>query len=216
MQTLETYDISKSFSYRPTLTDKVRSVIRMFGLDINRIGGKCECSLKLQTGDICYITGASGTGKTILMDELYKQMPADNRMRLHDVRIESGKSLVDCIEGDLIEAIRILSRAGLSDAFAVLNEPTALSEGQQYRYRLARALASDKKIIFADDFCSTLDRISAAVISHNIRQIVADTDRTFVLSSSHDDLFCELQPDVIVIKHFTGKDEIVYKDKSRY
>ncbi len=216
---MQTYHISKSFSYRPTLTDKMRSVMRMFGLDVQRLGqgrGRHECTLKLAAGDICYITGASGAGKSVLLGELYEQMPPDQRLWLHDIPLESDKSLVDCIEGDFFSALRALSRAGLSDAFSVLNEPAMLSEGQKYRYRLARVLAADKQMIFADEFCSTLDRIAAAVISHNIRKIATDSRRTFVLASSHDDLLCDLQPDVIVIKHFAGADEIIYRKRSRH
>ena len=216
---MQTYHISKSFSYRPTLTEKVRSVMRMFGLDVQRLGQggrRHECTLKLAAGDICYITGASGAGKSVLLGELYEQMPPDQRLWLGDIPIESDKSLVDCIEGDFFSALRVLSRAGLSDAFSVLNEPAMLSAGQKYRYRLARALAADKRMIFADEFCSTLDRIAAAVISHNIRKIATETGRTFVLASSHDDLLCDLQPDVIVIKHFAGDDEIIYRKRGRY
>ncbi len=216
---MQTYHISKSFSYRPTLTEKVRSVMRMFGLDVQRLrqgSRRHECTLKLTAGDICYITGASGAGKSVLLGELYGQMPPDQRLWLHDIPIESDKSLVDCIEGDFFSALRVLSRAGLSDAFSVLNEPAMLSAGQKYRYRLARAIAADKRIIFADEFCSTLDRIAAAVISHNIRKIATDSRRTFVLASSHDDLLCDLQPDVIVIKHLAGDDEIIYRKRSRY
>ncbi len=215
---MQTYHISKSFSYRPTLTEKVRSVMRMFGLDVQRLrqgSRRHECTLKLAAGDICYITGASGAGKSVLLSELYGQIPPDQRLWLGDIPIESGKSLVDCIEGDFFSALRVLSRAGLSDAFSVLNEPAMLSAGQKYRYRLARALAGDKRMIFADEFCSTLDRIAAAVISHNIRKIATETGRTFVLASSHDDLLCDLQPDVIVIKHFAGDDEIIYRKSGR-
>ncbi len=201
---MQTYHISKSFSYRPTLTEKVRSVMRMFGLDVQQLrqgSRRHECTLKLTAGDICYITGASGTGKSVLLGELYGQMPPDQRLWLGDIPIESDKSLVDCIEGDF---------------FSELNEQSMLSEGQKYRYRLARALAGDKQMIFADEFCSTLDRIAAAVISHNIRKIATDSRRTFVLASSHDDLLCDLQPDVIVIKHFAGADEIIYRQRSRH
>ncbi|RKY09984.1 MAG: ABC transporter [Planctomycetota bacterium] len=216
---MRTYHISKSFSYQPALTEKVRAVMRMFGLDVQRLRQGCrrhECTLKLTAGDICYITGASGAGKSVLLGELYEQTPPDQRLWLGDIPIESDKSLVDCIEGDFFSALRVLSRAGLSDAFSVLNEPAMLSAGQKYRYRLARALAGDKRMIFADEFCSTLDRIAAAVISHNIRKIAGDTGKTFVLASSHDDLLCDLQPDVIVIKHFAGDDEIIYQKRSRF
>ena len=216
---MQTYHISKTFSYEPTLTRKVRSVMRMFGLDVQRLGQglrRHECTLKLAAGDICYITGASGAGKSVLLGELYRQARVDERLWLDDIAIESDKSLVDCIEGDFFSALRVLSRAGLSDAFSVLNQPMRLSDGQKYRYRLARAIAGDKRMIFADEFCSTLDRITAAVIAHNIRKLATDSRRTFVLASSHDDLLCDLQPDVIVIKHFSGKDEVIYRRRRRY
>ena len=106
-----------------------------------------------------------------------------------------------------------IANAGLNDAFVVLNEPARLSEGQKYRYRLARAIGSGKKIIFADEFCSGLDRITAAVVSHNIRKIAAREGITFVLAGSYDDLLCDLRPDVIVMKYLTGATEVIYRDQ---
>jgi ABC-type ATPase with predicted acetyltransferase domain len=190
----------------------------MFGLDIERLRSKGishRCNINLKAGDICYITGASGAGKTVLLGELYKLAGADERMRLCDIEIEVGKAVIDCIEGDFFESLQILSKAGLSDVFCVLDEPAKLSEGQKYRYRLAKALASGKSIIFADEFCSGLDRITAAVISHNINKIARQSGKTFVLASSHDDLLCDLQPDVVVIKHLNGKTEVIYRDRRR-
>ncbi len=215
---MQTYSIEKAFPWRGKLTSKVISVMKMFGLDVERLksGSLChKCKINLKAGDICYITGASGAGKSVLLRELYELVPAQDRLNLDDVKLEKGKTLVDCIEGNFFEALKILSTAGLSDVFCVLNEPTKLSDGQKYRYRLARALAGGKKMIFADEFCAGLDRITAAVIAHNIRKIARRSGRTFVLASSHDDLLCDLLPDVVVIKHLTGKTEVIYRDRKR-
>jgi len=215
---MRTYSVEKEFRWCGALSDKVISVMRMFGLDIDRLRSNVvchRCNINLKAGDICYITGGSGSGKSVLLTELYKLAEPDKRIRLCDIELERGRSLIDCIEGDFFEALRILSRAGLSDVFSVLNEPAKLSEGQKYRYRLAKALSSGKEIIFADEFCSGLDRITAAVISHNIARVARKSGRTFVLASSHDDLLCDLQPDVVVIKHLTGKTEIIYRDLRR-
>ncbi len=215
---MQTYSIEKAFPWRGKLTSKVISVMKMFGLDVERLKSgslRHKCKINLKAGDICYITGASGAGKSVLLRELYELVPAQDRLNLDDVELEKGKTLVDCIEGNFFEALKILSTAGLSDVFCVLNEPTKLSDGQKYRYRLARALAGGKKMIFADEFCASLDRITAAVIAHNIRKIAKRSGQTFVLASSHDDLLCDLLPDVVVIKHLTGKTEVIYRDRKR-
>ncbi len=215
---MQTYIVEKEFGWHGSITEKVSSVMKMFGLDLERLRSNVichKCKINLKAGDICYITGASGAGKSVLLRELYNLAASEERLRLCDIELQSGKALVDCIEGDFFEALRILSKAGLSDVFCVLNEPTKLSDGQKYRYRLAKALASGKKMIFADEFCSSLDRITAAVISHNIAKVARQSGKTFVLASSHDDLLCDLQPDVVVIKHLTGKTEVIYRDRRR-
>jgi ABC-type ATPase with predicted acetyltransferase domain len=211
---MQTYTISRTIPYTVRLTRKVRAVMRMFGLDVQRLrrGERvCDCSLRLGPGQVCYITGPSGSGKSVLLRSLYEQSP-DGRLWLDRIELDAARSLVDCIEGDVCSTLRLLSQAGLSDAFAVLNRPASLSDGQKYRYRLARALASGATFIFADEFCSSLDRITAAVIAHHIRSVARQSKRTFVLASSHDDLLCDLQPDVIVIKHLGGNDEVIYKE----
>jgi ABC-type ATPase with predicted acetyltransferase domain len=215
---MQTYSVKKKFSWHGRISDKVTKVMKMFGVNIEQLMSNQiyhECVINLAGGDICYITGASGAGKSVILDELYNAAPADERLRLCDIELDRQKALVDCIEGEFFEVLRILSKAGLSDVFCLLNEPAKLSEGQKCRYRLARALASGRKMIFADEFCSGLDRITAAVISHNIARIAKAGGITFVLASSHNDLLCDLQPDVVVIKHLMGKAEVIYRDRRR-
>lgn len=213
------YRVCRRFGWDLNLTDKVRGVMGLFGLDIERLGGGerlHECEIELGRGDVCYITGASGAGKSVMLRELYGVIgEEEDCLWLDDVAVEKGKSLVDCIEGDIISVLRVLSKAGLSDAFSVLNSPDRLSEGQKYRYKLARAIASGAKVIFADEFCSNLDRITAAVIAHNIGRLAKETGVTFVLASCHDDLLCDLGADVIVIKRLNGSDEVIYRSHSK-
>jgi uncharacterized protein len=110
-----------------------------------------------------------------------------------------------------IDAMSLLSYAGLSDVFCMLNAPANLSEGQKYRFRLACALASGKKFIFADEFCSNLDRITAGVIAYNVRRFAKRNNVTFFLASAHEDILADLQPDVLVVKGFAGEAEVSYK-----
>ncbi len=211
---MQTFSVSRAFPWKGRITDKVASVMRMFGVDADRLRTSPtthSCTVRLRPGDICYITGPSGGGKSVLLRELYAAAAPARRLRLCDIELAADKSVIDCIEGDFFTALKVLSKAGLSDVFAVLNQPGNLSKGQKYRYRLARALLSDSQMIFADEFCSNLDRITAAVISCNLRTVAAHSDKIFVLAGAHDDLLCDLQPDVIIVKRLGGPAEVIYK-----
>ena len=136
-------------------------------------------------------------------------------MNVAGLKLHKGKTLIDCIDGDLLTSLRLLSIAGLNDCLCILNQPANLSEGQKYRFRLAMALAAGCKFIFADEFCSNLDRITAAVISHNVRKFAKRTGTTFILASSHNDLMLDLAPDVLVIKEMSGPTDVIYKRMRR-
>lgn len=213
---MSTYNVSKSFRWQGKLTDKVVQVCRMFGLTADRLTQRCvinNCRLEINDGDIVYITGPSGAGKSVLLKELQKAIPASERINLARIKLAKDKTLIDCIDADLLTSLRILSDAGLNDVFCILNQPANLSEGQKYRFRLAMAMAAKKKFIFADEFCSELDRITAAVISYNIHKFAKRTGTTFILASSHDDILLDLAPDVLVVKELSAKAQVIYKKK---
>ncbi len=213
---MPTYNVSKSFVSRCTVTEKVASVMRMFGLTVERLSESAvtyKCRLEINDGDIVYITGPSGVGKSVLLRELEKAVPVLERINLDEIELPVEKTLVDCIEGDFLSALKLLSTAGLNDVFCVLNQPANLSDGQKYRFRLAAALASGKRFIFADEFSTSLDRITAAVIAYNIQLYAKRNKVTFILASSHEDILLDLAPDVLVVKELSGPAEVVYKSR---
>jgi len=190
----------------------------MFGLTAESLKEQLvihSCQLTINAGDIIYITGPSGAGKSVLLSELEKQIPVTERINLSEIRLEDNKALIDCIDGELLGSLRHLSTAGLNDCMCLLNSPVNLSAGQQWRYRLAMALASKAEYIFADEFCTNLDRITAAVISYNIRKFAKRNNVTFVLASSSEDILSDLLPDVLVMKDFSGPAEVIYKQSNR-
>jgi ABC-type ATPase with predicted acetyltransferase domain len=186
----------------------------MFGLTTDRLAKTSftvNGQLEINKGDIVYITGPSGAGKSVLLKELEKSVPASDKANLNEVKLPCDKSVIDCIGGDFLEGLKLLSIAGINDAFCVLNQPTNLSDGQKYRFRLAVALGSGAKFIFADEFCSELDRITAAVISYNIQKYAKRTGVTFILASSHEDILLDLAPDVLVVQELSGPTQVIYK-----
>jgi len=193
------------------VTERSAAVMRMFGVDMDRLrkGVEHKCSVNLGAGMICYITGASGAGKSVLLREFYEQADESKRLDLNKIELAGDRTVVDCLEKPLAEAMKILSIVGLSDVFAMVNVPARLSEGQGYRFRLAMAMASGKEIIFGDEFCSNLDRVTAAVIAFGVRKFARKYGVTFVLASSHDDLVGDLEPDVLVVRKLDGSAEVV-------
>jgi ABC-type ATPase with predicted acetyltransferase domain len=211
---MATYSISKTFKWRGSVTDKVASVCRMFGLTIGRLTEqrfKHSCRLEIDAGDIVYLTGPSGAGKSVLLGELQKAVPAGERINLAEIPLPADRTLIDCIDADILEGLRFLSLAGLNDCFCILNQPVNLSAGQQYRFRLAMALATGKKFVFADKFSSGLDSVTAAVISYRLQKFAKRTGTTFILASSRDDILLDLAPDVLVVKELSGPADVIYK-----
>jgi ABC-type ATPase with predicted acetyltransferase domain len=215
---MTTYNISKTFQWRGITTGKVASVCKMFGLTNERLYQQRfthSCRLEIDAGDIVYIIGPSGAGKSVLLTELEKAVPVRDRINLADIALPDDRTLIDCIDADLTESLRFLSIAGLNDCLCILNQPASLSAGQQCRFRLAMALATGRKFVFSDEFCSELDNITAAVISYRLHKFAKRTGTTFILASSRDNILLDLSPDVLVVKQLSGPAEVIYKQKRR-
>lgn len=209
-----TYSVSKTFSWEGTISEDSAAVMRMFGLTVERLTERAvshNCTVEINAGDIIYITGPSGAGKSVLLKELEKLVPACEKVNLNEIKLPRNKTLIDCLDGDFLQSLRLLSTAGLNDVFCVLNQPANLSDGQKYRFRLAMALAAGKKFVFSDEFCCELDRITAAVVAYNIHKFARKAGVTFILAGSHEDILLDLAPDVLVIKGLSGPTQVIYK-----
>ena len=194
---MASYVLEKSFVAQGADSANVRAVESMFGLGTageRQVAVIERCEVAIEPGEIVYVTGASGAGKTQVLRELKKQVGA----------------VVDCLGGDLDKALLWLSVAGLSEAYALLRCVEELSDGQRYRLGLAMALARPEATVVVDEFCATLDRVTAAVVAHNVRRFADRFGRTFIVATSHDDLLEDLRPDVVMIKHLGGACDVYY------
>ena len=213
---MPTYSVSRNFAWQGQITEKVAAAMRMFGLTVERLsdrGISHICTVEINAGDIVYITGPSGSGKSVLLGELEKSVPASEKVNLSEIKLPADKCVIDCLEGDLLKCLKLLSIAGLNDIFCVLNQPANLSDGEKYRFRIAMALAAGKRFVFADEFCSELDRITAAAIAYNIQKFAKRAGVIFILASSHEDTLVDLSPDVLVVKQLSGLTEVIYKER---
>lgn len=217
------FSINKQFKNDVPVTDRVAAVMRMFGLSIDRLkehSPRHNCDIVVEEGDIVYITGPSGAGKSVLLREIQNAISEDERIDIEAIDLPADRAAIDCItqtcptgqtkSDETLDALRLLSTAGLSDVFCVLTPPANLSEGQRYRFRLACCLAAGKKFIIADEFCSNLDRITAAVVAYNLRKFAKRNNVTIIAASSREDFIEDLRPDVLIVKNFSGPAEVAY------
>jgi ABC-type ATPase with predicted acetyltransferase domain len=211
---MTTYNVARRFPWRGPLGARAVRVCRMFGLTMDRLTENTpvhECRVEIRPGDIVYVTGPSGAGKSVLLRALARCVPASDVIHLARINLPRNRTVIDCFEGDLVASLRTLSLVGLGDVFSMLNRPSRLSDGQKYRFRLARALTAGKPFVFADEFCSGLDAITTAAVAYNVHRLAKRTGITLVLASSRDDIVVDLAPDVLVVKDFCGPAQVVYR-----
>jgi ABC-type ATPase with predicted acetyltransferase domain len=223
-------------------------VAAMFGLgaDVGRtVAVLPAATLRLGPGRVVFVTGASGGGKSTLLHALHAAVQAQPGVAVLDFtdrhdppeppaqgRVRSGSAVIDRVDDGrlpLDRVLAILALAGLNDAFVMLRRPGELSDGQRYRFRLARAMARVEAdtasasasgeaatcggprwwVVLADEFGATLDRTTAAALARNVRRWVARSGQVcFVAATTHDDLLEPLAPDVLVEKRLGAGMEV--------
>jgi len=215
---MTTFTIKKTIHWEGKVTKRVRDICKMFGLTIDRLREQRNthsCELDIKPGDVIYITGPSGSGKSILLRELENAIDPNERINISQIKLPLDKTVIDCMKENLLVSLQLLSTAGLSDCFCILNQPANLSDGEKFRFRLAMTLAMNKKYVFVDEFTSELDRITACSISYKLRKFAKKNGTIFILASSHQDMLMDLAPDILITRESAGRTYVTYKDIRR-
>ena len=205
------YDVS--FKTRAPLTERTIEVAEAFGLGIDDEKEHIlyrDFELHLAEGDVVYITGDSGSGKSVLLRAVEEDL-GDEAVNIADVVIATDEPLIDTVGDSFQEALRLLSKVGLSDAFLFLRKYTQLSDGQKYRYKIARMIDSGKKFWLADEFCSTLDRTTAKVVAYNIQKLARRSAATLIVATTHTDLEEDLNPSILIRKGWGEEIQVEYR-----
>ena len=181
------YDIR--FRTAAPLSERTGQVAEVFslGLDDREHVLYRDFELRLAEGDVVYITGDSGSGKSVLLRALGEDLGSE-AVDIDELDVDGDSAIVDSVGGSFREAVELLSRVGLNDAYLFLRRYGELSEGQRYRYRMAMMMDSGCRFWLADEFCSSLDRTTARIVAYNIQRAARRLGVTLVVATSHCDL----------------------------
>jgi ABC-type transport system involved in cytochrome c biogenesis ATPase subunit/GNAT superfamily N-acetyltransferase len=191
----------------PRPSERVVAVAEGFGLGLDKweefvVYDNAE--LKLSPTDVVYITGDSGSGKSVLLRALLKDLGSE-AVDMNAIPIDSARPLIEMIGKTVEEGLELLSRAGLNDAFLFLRSYDELSDGQRYRFRIAKLIESGAQWWVMDEFCATLDRDTAKIVAYNVQKLARALGKAVVVATTHTDLFQDLMPSVHIHKRF-GKE----------
>jgi ABC-type ATPase with predicted acetyltransferase domain len=160
----------------PKPTKRVQAVAEAFGLGLDqqqKFTIYQNTEIKIGLGDITYITGESGSGKSILLKALEKDIRKYTPytcINIGQIKPPKNKPIIETLGKTFQEALNLLSLVGLNDAFIFLRPYRQLSDGQKYRYKIAKLIESKAQFWILDEFASTLDRDTAKIVAYNLQK----------------------------------------------
>lgn len=180
-------------------SSRARATEAMFDVptsNISSLAWKFEAPLEKRDWKIGLICGPSGSGKTTIAKSLF---PNESLV---------GSSFAwtgDCVMDDFDEKLPIkditdaCSSVGFNTIPAWLRPFHVLSNGEQFRVTLARALVEGGDTVVFDEFTSVVDRQVAKIASHAVQKYIRRSPtRRFVAVTCHEDIEDWLQPDWVI------------------
>jgi uncharacterized protein len=208
---MTTWTIDRRFNSSAERTPRVLEIAEAFGLGLTNKEFVVYDNLPIdiELGDVVYITGQSGSGKSLLLRDLKFQMSKAGLKiaDLEDIKL-ADKPVIELLGTSTTHAADLLAKAGISDAWIYIRKPSELSDGQRYRIKLAMIMETDADVWVADEFGAVLDRTTAKVIAFNMQKVARANGKTLMVATTHTDLKEELGPDLTITKRFRERVDV--------
>lgn len=171
---------------------RTKSVIGQFDLQIDTIREHFYGNIAIENRDwkIGCIVGASGSGKSTIA----KQIFSENYITKYKY---DDRPIIDMMPEHLTvsEITKTFNSVGFATVWSWLKPYHVLSNGEQMRVDLARAILENKELIVFDEFTSVVDRTIAKTASAAISKAIRKTEKKFVAVTCHKDIVDWLEPD---------------------
>ena len=209
------YVINVSFNTRVNKTIRTLEIAESFGLGLDEKAWTLYDNLELdiERGDVVYVTGQSGSGKSVVLRELQRLMAdAGHRVAsIDDFVFADDTNVIDQLGKTTSDALGLLSMAGLNDAYLFVRKPSEMSDGQKYRLKIAKLIESGADVWVADEFGAVLDRVTAQVVASNLQRAARAVGATVIVATTHEDLKNALRPSVQITKHYKERVKVDYE-----
>jgi ABC-type lipoprotein export system ATPase subunit len=215
-----THTFTINISYETTVaaqTPRTRAVAEAFGLGTDqaqRFTLYDNLNLQIRPTDIVLITGDSGSGKSALLKAIKHDLDTAAQ-DTQNLSLNKNTPIIDATGKNTAEALELLSRVGLNDAFLFLRPYNELSDGQKHRYHIARLAETPKQWWLLDEFTSTLDRDTAKIVAYNLQKLARQRGKAVIAATTHTDLLGDLAPNVHVHKRYGKELAIRYYPHAR-
>jgi len=205
------FNFNISYETTAKLTPRSLVVAEAFGLGIDETQKfkVLDAELRIGPQDIVYITGDSGSGKSVLLRAIRADL-GEEAIDLTEVQVDPDKPLIETVGVTVEQGLELLSKVGLNDAFLFLRTYSQLSDGQKYRYRIAKLIESGKQWWLMDEFAACLDRDTARIIAYNLQKLARQQGKAVIAATTHCDLAEDLKPSVLIRKRFGEEIKIDY------
>ena len=183
----------------------------MFDVDKSEIVKEFDINIPIEDikWNIGVIVGSSGTGKTTIAKEVFKDF-----LLFDGFEWNNEKTIIDNFSSEYTpkQITEILSKVGFSSPPDWLKPFNVLSNGQKMRVELAKLILENDKPIMYDEFTSVVDRQVAQVGSYAIQKYIRKQDKQFIAVSCHYDILDWLEPDWI---YDVNKNEFTKESRQR-
>lgn len=178
---------------RSTRAKQIEAVFDVPAVEKQRLSWRGELPIEDKEWSIGLIVGPSGCGKSTIARHLWPE-------EIKRTYSWGETSIIDDMpqHRTLDEISDALSSVGFNTIPAWLRPFGVLSNGEQFRTTLARALLEDGDPIVIDEFTSVVDRQVAKIACHSVQKSVRRAKRRLVAVSCHEDIVEWLQPDWVL------------------
>lgn len=208
---MTSYTISRAFNSSVERTPRVLEIAEGFGLGLTdkKFVVYDNLEIDVRPADVVYITGQSGSGKSLLLRDLVSHMREEGLKvaDLNEIELED-RPVIELVGESTTHATELLAKAGISDAWIYIRKPSELSDGQRYRLKLAKVMESDADVWVADEFGAVLDRETAKVVAFNMQKVARRAGKTLMVATTHTDLGDELGPNLQITKRFQERVDV--------
>jgi len=139
------------------------------------------------------IVGPSGSGKSTIAREMFAEHLVSG------YEWPTDKSVIDGFPADagIKDITALLSSVGFSSPPSWLRPFHVLSNGEQFRVTVARALTEQRDLVVLDEFTSVVDRNVAQIGSAAVAKTVRRRNQKLIAVTCHFDVIDWLEPDWI-------------------